>query len=92
MPAGFTDQQPGGARATTIIRILSREPYSVSAMIQIQKIHDDYWRIADKNNSRIAGISKVGKWYVVANANGRYDARFEYLGDAIDYLLCSNDY
>lgn len=46
--------------ATTIIRILSREQYSVSAMIQIQKIHDDYWRIADQNNSRIAGISKVG--------------------------------
>lgn len=64
----------------------------MSAMIQIQKIHDDYWRIADKNNSRIAGISKVGKWYVVANSAGRYDARFESLGDAIDYLLCSNDY
>lgn len=92
MPAGFTDQQPGGTRATTIIRILSREPSSVSAMIQIQKIHDDYWRIADQNNSRIAGISKVGKWYIVANSAGRYDARFKSLGDAIDYLLCSNEY
>lgn len=64
----------------------------MNAMIQIQKIHDDYWRIADKNNSRIAGISKVGKRYVVANSAGRYDAVFESLGEAIDYLLCSYDY
>ena len=64
----------------------------MSAMIQIQRIHDDYWRIADKNNSRIAGISKVGKRYVVANSAGRYDAAFESLGEAIDYLLCSYDY
>nr|DAH11588.1 MAG TPA: hypothetical protein [Caudoviricetes sp.] len=59
-------------------------------MIQIQKIHDDYWRIADQNNSRIAGISKVGKWYVVANANGRYDTSFESFDEALDYLRSRN--
>lgn len=59
----------------------------MSAMIQIQKIHDDYWRIADKNNSRIASISKVGQWYVVADPLSRYMGRFTSFSEAVNFIV-----
>nr|DAK93277.1 MAG TPA: hypothetical protein [Caudoviricetes sp.] len=49
----------------------------------IQQIHNDYWRIADNHNRRIASISMINKWYVVSLANGGYAGRFESFDDAI---------
>ncbi|ATE85672.1 hypothetical protein KGB36_gp80 [Shigella phage Sf11 SMD-2017] len=52
----------------------------------IQQIHNDYWRIADKNNIRIASVSMINEWYVVSLANGGYAGRFKLFDDVISSI------
>ena len=60
-------------------------PVKENQMI-IQQIHNDYWRIADDHNRRIASISMINKWYVVSLASGGYAGRFESFDDAISSI------
>ena len=55
--------------------------------MRVKQIHTDYWRVADDDNRRIAGISHIGQWFVVTSAAGMYVGRFRSLNEAVSFAV-----
>lgn len=55
--------------------------------MNVKQIHPDYWRVADNDNRRIAGISKVGEWFLVIDAVGMYVDRFRSFRQAVSFAV-----
>lgn len=55
--------------------------------MKVKQIHKDYWRVADDDNRRIAGISFIGQWFVVTSAAGQYVGRFRSLNEAVSFAV-----
>lgn len=55
--------------------------------MKVKQIHTDYWRVADDDNRRIAGISHIGQWFVVSSAAGMYVGRFRSLNEAVSFAV-----
>lgn len=55
--------------------------------MNVKQIHKDYWRVADEDNRRLAGITLVGQWFVVTSAAGQYVGRFHSLNEAISFSI-----
>ena len=55
--------------------------------MKVKQIHKNYWRVADDDNRRIAGISQIGQWFVVSSAIGVYVGRFRSLNEAVSFSV-----
>ena len=55
--------------------------------MKVKQIHSDYWRVADDDNRRIAGITHAGQWFVVTSAAGQYVGRFRSLNEAVSFAV-----
>lgn len=55
--------------------------------MKVKQIHKNYWRVADDDNNRIAGISHIGQWFVVTSPIGVYVGRFHSLNEAVSFAV-----